>query len=417
MNNLFIGILYKESDIPWLLKNGKTPLQVAANTYQWNIISGMEEGLNNTMDIFSFIPLGSFPKNSRKLFVHTKRSINDHNGLFIQFGYINFYFIKELCRFIYLLFAIRKWINNSPTNSNIFIYSMYSPFLWAVELTKKLGHKKGIKYCLILPDVAGKYGISPSWFTPHGLFYKIDSFFSLWMSRRADYYVFLTEAMDKVININKMPFTVIEGSVSMSQIDEYNQIFVEFEEDKNYKIILYSGSLRNEFGIETLLRAFTKISDRKLELWLCGPQTEAQTVLKYSQIDERIKYLGFLQKEALIRVQRSATVLINPRQDKGEYVKYSFPSKTMEYLLSGKPVVMFKLPGIPEEYFDYVYFIPDSSEESIAKTIMEVCCKSKEELDHFGNSARSFVLKDKNSLVQAKKIIDLISQNSGVALN
>ena len=38
---------------------------------------------------------------------------------------------------------------------------------------------------------------------------------------------------------------------------------------------------------------------------------------------------------------------VNPRQNNEEFTKYSFPSKTMEYLASGVPVVAYKLDGIP----------------------------------------------------------------------
>ena len=49
-------------------------------------------------------------------------------------------------------------------------------------------------------------------------------------------------------------------------------------------------------------------------------------------------------------LQKTADVLVNPRLNEGEYTKYSFPSKTMEYLSTGRPVVCYKLDGIPDEY-------------------------------------------------------------------
>ena len=45
---------------------------------------------------------------------------------------------------------------------------------------------------------------------------------------------------------------------------------------------------------------------------------------------------------------------MNPRSADAEYTKYSFPSKTIEYLATGVPVVMNRLPGIPEEYEYFV---------------------------------------------------------------
>ena len=59
---------------------------------------------------------------------------------------------------------------------------------------------------------------------------------------------------------------------------------------------------------------------------------------------------------------RRADVLVNPRPNEGEYTKYSFPSKNIEYLLSGNPVVGYMLSGMPEDYRRFVYEISPNSE-------------------------------------------------------
>ena len=53
----------------------------------------------------------------------------------------------------------------------------------------------------------------------------------------------------------------------------------------------------------------------------------------------------------------SAAVLVNPRPNNEEYTKYSFPSKDIEYLLSGKPTVAFLLDGMPKCYQDFLYVV------------------------------------------------------------
>jgi glycosyltransferase involved in cell wall biosynthesis len=216
--------------------------------------------------------------------------------------------------------------------------------------------------------------------------------------------------MVEPMNIKKKPYTVIEGMIPNSRnVSSYQAIKAE-QPTKGNKVILYTGSLLAEFGIEKLLEAFMKIKDESYELWICGPLTESKIVSLYCKKDTRIKYLGFLQKDDVIKAQQMATVLVNPRPNIGEYVKYSFPSKTMEYLLSGKPIIMFKLDGLPEDYFDFIYFFKEYNCDSIAKTIIDVCSKSEVELDQFGLKAQAFVLGYKNNLIQTKKAIDLVEQ-------
>mgnify|MGYP003303651866 CR=1 FL=1 len=43
-------------------------------------------------------------------------------------------------------------------------------------------------------------------------------------------------------------------------------------------------------------------------------------------------FTGKIDRSQVLALQRSATVLVNPRRNNEEYTKYSFPSKTMEYL-------------------------------------------------------------------------------------
>ena len=70
--------------------------------------------------------------------------------------------------------------------------------------------------------------------------------------------------------------------------------------------------------------------------------------------DPRICYFGAVSPEEAARIRMRASVLVNPRTSEGRYTRYSFPSKTLEYLLGGRPVVAYLLPGIPEEYRSYL---------------------------------------------------------------
>ena len=58
--------------------------------------------------------------------------------------------------------------------------------------------------------------------------------------------------------------------------------------------------------------------------------------------------------------------------DLPEYTKNSFPSKNMEYMVSRTPIMTTKLPGMPEKYDPYVYFIEDESPDGIANVLRKV---------------------------------------------
>ena len=77
-------------------------------------------------------------------------------------------------------------------------------------------------------------------------------------------------------------------------------------------------------------------------------------------------------------------------------------------MASGTPVLTTVLPGMPKEYHEYVYLMPDESPEGIAQSLKEVLAQSEEELFQKGLQARKFVLEQKNNVIQASKILDML---------
>jgi glycosyltransferase involved in cell wall biosynthesis len=140
---------------------------------------------------------------------------------------------------------------------------------------------------------------------------------------------------------------------------------------------------------------------------ICG-FGEAEKAILESQ-DKRIVYLGKVDRKQALALQQRATVLVNPRQNTEEFTKYSFPSKTMEYLASGVPVVAYKLDGIPDEYDPYLNYVPDNSVEALAGTIQKIINMSAEDRKEIGRRGQKFVLEEKNAQKQTKRILDLIN--------
>ena len=134
-------------------------------------------------------------------------------------------------------------------------------------------------------------------------------------------------------------------------------------------------------------------------------------LLEYQKNDSRIKYMGIVSNEQVVAAEKQATILVNPRLSNQEFAKYSFPSKTSEYMVSGTPLVTTKLPGIPDEYFEHLYLFEEESIEGFAKKMQEILSLPYTELRQKGRDAQEFVLKNKNNIVQTKKIINFFTQN------
>jgi glycosyltransferase involved in cell wall biosynthesis len=396
---LFLGCLFDEQEEKSLLKKSKIGLSGAVNTYQWNLIKGLDKILKKPVDIINVLPVGIYPKYFKDLILKTKQWSHLPGAEDLEIGSINIPLLKQIRRAISCRRAIKKWLENSGDDNYIIIYSTYLPFLQAVKSLPST-----VKITLIVTDLPEYYDLTASSNQMKKYLRAIYNQFIYASLKRIDSFVILTEEMRIPLAIGERPYIVIEGIVN----DTLRLHPTEINEGK--KILLYTGTLNYKFGIMNLLKAFRLIEKEDYELWICGSGEAEKEIISMSKVDRRIKYFGYVTKNEIYELQQKATLLINPRTNDGEYTKYSFPSKTMEYMLSGKPVLMYKLDGIPGEYDQYLYYINGSDPKDIADRIIEICEQPQSELDDFGQKAREFVLKNKNSEIQAKKIIDMIQR-------
>lgn len=121
-----------------------------------------------------------------------------------------------------------------------------------------------------------------------------------------------------------------------------------------------------------------------------------------------MKYLGVAANSEIVKAEIAATLLVNPRPSHEDYTKYSFPSKNMEYMASGTPVLTTRLPGMPEDHKPYVYFIEQEDAEGIKDALRQILSQDAQTLHEFGARAKEFVLKEKNNRAQAAKVVNFI---------
>ena len=222
--------------------------------------------------------------------------------------------------------------------------------------------------------------------------------------KKYDYYVLLTKEMNAVVNPQNNPFVVVEGVCDDTVCDGKTEF------DK--RAIIYTGSLwKKDAGLEYFIKGFINADIENTELLFYGSGEMVSEIEELSKTYPSVKYMGVKPNAEIIKAQKGATLLVNPRPSTEEFTKYSFPSKTMEYMASGTPVLTTKLKGIPEEYFDYLYTIKEENEKGAETSLKEIFAIPEEERIALGNRAKTFVIENKNKTVQAKRILDFIREN------
>ena len=126
--------------------------------------------------------------------------------------------------------------------------------------------------------------------------------------------------------------------------------------------------------------------------------------------DSRIHYYGVVSAEKANEILQQADVLVNPRQNDDEYTKYSFPSKNIEYLMTGNAVVAYMLDGIPEEYASF-FNVPKSNQtESLAEAMKEAMNEKTVEKAKKNKMIRDYIECHCGASSVAKQIVDVIGE-------
>lgn len=216
-----------------------------------------------------------------------------------------------------------------------------------------------------------------------------------------DGYVLLTEAMNAIVNTYNRPYIVMEGLCDISEN------YCEDDSAVHEKYCLYTGSLAKGTGIDTLITAFSENPIDGFTLRIYGGGEMEKELCEHCPAG--VSFGGSVTNRECITLQKKASLLVNPRPVGLRFAAYSFPSKIMEYMVSGTPVLTTRLPGIPEEYFNYLFACGDSTAE-IADAIHSVLDISEKVRLERGKKARQFVLEKKNNVFQTKRIINLVEE-------
>ncbi|KTD88410.1 glycosyltransferase [Paenibacillus etheri] len=408
MDILFLGGLFPKDEESFIYENSKGVIQFAANVLQWNLVNGLEKCLDTPIKLVNSIFVGSYPKHYKQMVVGSRSWEHTNNSNDINVGFLNLFGIKQIYRAISISKYTKLWAKERESKLKvIIIYSMNTPFIYAAMKAKKVN--PNIHICLICPDLPEFMNIGKKRSVLFRLLKSVDKSVMGELLKNVDSFVFLTKFMAERVNSQNKPWTVLEGIVNTDQlVDDIS--YKDGMLNKN-KCILYTGTLNKAYGIMDLLDAFKIIKDDSIELWICGTG-EAQTEVKdLASIDKRVIYFGQVSHAEATKLQHKADLLINPRNSEGEYTKFSFPSKILEYMLSGTPALIYKLAGIPDEYYDYLFTINGIGPEAIASSIKEILSQTPESLIDFGAKSREFVISNKNPEIQTSKIIELFNRS------
>ncbi len=224
-----------------------------------------------------------------------------------------------------------------------------------------------------------------------------------WILKLCTHFVLLTEQMNEVVNPEGKPYVIIEG---LCDPDMAHRERVKSESP--VRKCIYAGLLDARYGVKTMVEAFllAEVPNARLEVYGGGPYAEELAQVAGKTTD--VVFHGTVSVDTVVKAELEAALLVNPRPTHEEFTKYSFPSKNMEYMVSGTPVLTTNLAGMPEEYRQYVYLFEGETVEEMAQRFREVLSLTDKERNDKGAAAKAFVLTNKNNAAQTKKILTML---------
>ena len=397
MKAIFIGSIYPEED-QVVLKQLGSGIDNASHTFQSALLKGFENYYDEVR-VITCPSISSYPR-CKKISFKAKeyRFPFAKNIAGIATGFINLPLIKMISKYRRVKKALKAELDKLEDETVIYIYATHSPFMKAVCNVK---HPKA-KTCLIVPDLPEFMSGNKN--RLYRFAKRIDKHLIDSCVEQLDSFVLLSPYMKERLPIGDKPWIQMEGIFQDRPIKETIK-------KEDYKTILYTGNIGKRYGIIELLDAFSQIKDDDYRLWIRGNGETLAEVQERAKTDHRIVYFEQMSKEELLKLQRKATLLVNPVSPKQEFTRYFFPSKTMEYLASGTPTMMFNLDCLPKEYHEHLYFFENDTPESMSQRIQEVCSKSSDELKSFGEEASQFILNQKNAASQTGRVVEMIKRN------
>jgi glycosyltransferase involved in cell wall biosynthesis len=202
----------------------------------------------------------------------------------------------------------------------------------------------------------------------------------------------------------------LEGGVS-SELLEQTENLVRApgpRRDPREFVLVAAGHLSEVNGIPLLLEAFSQLRGDRFRLRIAGAGALEPDVRAAAARDPRIEFLGRLPFDRVLKTYAAADVLLNLRITRSLNTKYFFPSKMMEYLVSGVPVISTCTGHVEQEFGAFTFLLRDETPAALAQLIERVAALDPADRRAQAARARAYTAANKTWQAQTRKLAAFI---------
>ncbi|MEM0519057.1 glycosyltransferase [Aequorivita flava] len=371
-------------------------LSVAGKKYEIELLNAMNMKLGSSLEIVSLAFINNFEQTKEKnLYLFKDKKF--HYIPSTHYPVIRD-FLKNINFFIYLL----KWCrDNSTYQQNIIL----------------LNSSLGKCLCLMLIKIIYKTQIfSLTIDTPfpniksNNLIYKAYLYIIFKVGHK------LLKYFDGIIVLNcnvisalnlKIPFIISRVGYKKEQSDKTLIYKKQFNKIK-VKKIFFAGTLIKYNGIVEIIEGFLLLNNMNYELHLYGYGDLESYVKEIAKKNEKIFFHGMVDNDLLFDYMQGADLLINARKTDNLANDFGFPSKLIEYMLSGNPVLTTHFKSLPYEYLDFLHIIETEDALGIKLGIEKVFNTDPNILNSMSTKGVDFIKENNNWNCITSEILEFI---------
>jgi glycosyltransferase involved in cell wall biosynthesis len=302
----------------------------------------------------------------------------------IKPSFIKIPVLSRISAFVTHYLAIKKILKEKKIDV-IILYSVPTNGLQTIHLAKKFGVPVLFRSIDTLNQLVPKILSKPTLIMEREVYAKADLVATI--SCRLSNYVIQNKADESRVRLLPLGIDLIDYRPDMNGNGLREQWGLN-----GSKVIVFIGTLPKFSGLDNFIQEFPKIlkevPDTKLMIVGDGVQrTQLEKLVTELGLRYNVIFTGYQPYDKMAQYINLADVCINPFKI-CKATKDIFPTKVIQYMACGKPVVSSWMPGLKDMVYQGVYF---AKSNEIRTQMLINLLKSKAMMEQVGNLALQYV--------------------------
>lgn len=317
-------------------------------------------------------------------------------------GYLNLPLLKVLAIGARVSVELRRWARENAHRTRVaLLYNLSVPPAW---LLAPVARSLGVHLAASLNDMW-----LPGTLAPSRLEQGIEFRLRRYALRHLSAAIVVSDAIATDF-VPGIPHVRVEGGVFPEQL----RAGVAAGDELRPFTVGLAGSLEPYNGVLEFLDAAEALEGSGMRFRIAGHGSLAPEVTRRAAACEAIDYVGALELGRMGEFYGSCDLLVSWRATRSIDLRYVFPSKILELLASGVPVLSTRMGQTLSGFGGHMWLSEDESVQALVAGVRRAAEAGREQLRAMGEEAAAFMAENFTWRHQGVRVRQLLEQALGV---